>query len=388
MSVTGSKFRLGILGGGQLGRMLAESAKKLGFDVSIFTEVEATPAEKAGFHVSNDLRGLVESSDKVIFENEFFDFSLLKDFPEEKFFPSLHAIELLSFKLKQKSSLKHLGIETAQHLVYSKKEDLEAWVKETLQALNNEAVFKWSKFGYDGKGSFIFSKESSLADLISFCKKPIEKGVRIFAEEKIEFVEELAMLGCLTPKGQWSYFPLVTTEQSEGICREVLGPARRLDIEEVFEEQAQRNMRRFAEENKLYGSFAFEFFRTSDDRLLVNEVAPRVHNSAHYTQVASNISQFDFHVMACADMKLPEIEISNFFGMRNLIGQGKSFDSSVVSSAQDSLGKSFQFYWYDKQECRPGRKMGHINFLSESYTDLMAYAEKCRLLESQIFKTS
>lgn len=386
MSVTGSKFRLGILGAGQLGRMLAESAKKLGFDVSIFTDLEGSPAGKAGFHVSSDLQGLVESSDKVIFENEFFDFSLLKDFPEEKFFPSLKTIELLSFKLKQKSSLQHLGIDAANHVVYSKKQNLEDWVEKTLQTFNHEAVFKWSKFGYDGKGSFIFSKESSQDDLISFCKKPIEKEVRIFAEEKIEFVEELAMLGCLTHKGQWSYFPLVTTEQSAGICREVLGPAKRLDIEEVFEEQAQRNMRLFAEENKLYGSFAFEFFRTADDRLLVNEVAPRVHNSAHYTQLASNVSQFDFHVMASAGMQLPEIETTNFFGMRNLIGQGKNFDFSIVSSAQDSLGKSFQFYWYDKPECRPGRKMGHINFLSESYTDLMAHAEKCRILESKLFK--
>lgn len=359
--------KLGILGGGQLARMLAESARELGAPPVIFCGSAQEPAAQAGFEFESDSEAFTASIDLGVFENEFIDANFWRQ-KNLSTCPKLEVIELLSNKLEQKKLLDHLRIPTATYEVFDPSSlSIQSWIERCFERLPNGPVFKWAKFGYDGNGTFISKPDSSRSDIEGFCHKGLSTGVSIYAEQKIEFEKELAMLCVRGEDSSFVNYPLVISHQDDGICKQVRGPAVNFGVSLSFQEASKKHMRSFAEHLDLQGAFAFEYF-LRDDKILVNEIAPRVHNTAHYSQHASSVSQFENHIRACLGMKLLEPKSSKYFGMLNLLGPSVE-SKDIKLPIGFSIPQDLHLYWYEKSEVRPRRKMGHINYFSDEASE-------------------
>lgn len=378
-ALTGTQ--VGILGGGQLARMLAEAALRLGLTPIVYAENAAEPASQlspqAVFGKLDDENALrrfflhlrrTSAQPIVAFENEFVDVAKLAKAAQGlgvAFHPSLAAIEKLQDKLSQKESLRSLGVATAPW-VELKGQDVEGWLEESSKELGGQSVLKWAKYGYDGKGTH-FDKGDRAAAL-EFCRKARS---RVFAEKAIRFKRELAVVAVRSVTGEFAAYPLVVTEQPEGTCLRVTGPASSLGVPHELEAKAWAHAKRFSEANAITGAFAIEFFEAESGDLLVNEIAPRVHNSGHYTQNASSTSQFENHWRALLGLELGSTSTAPAFAMMNLLGpKGVSLEAKKAGLPRP--GRFVSAHWYGKSEIRPGRKLGHLNACAQSIDGLPA----------------
>lgn len=369
-----SDLRLGILGGGQLARMLAEAAEACDISVRVYVESSRDPAAqvvdqfiKGSLTNEAELRRFFETVDVVTFENEFVDCDLLQrisDGLDLRFIPSLDSIRCLQDKLHQKKLLKKLGILSSEYL------EVDASVEDCMNALKHfggDAVLKWARLGYDGKGTFFLSANSDLKQLELFLEEARKKYVDLFAERKINFVRELAIQSAHSTSGDLVHYPLVISQQDRGVCRTVTGPAVKLGVSKSLETEAKAAMTAIAKALPIYGVFAAEFFEGVDGRLYVNELAPRVHNSGHYSLVGAVSSQFENHIRAVMGEDLGSVEASPFFAMVNLLGPFEL--KGKIAAVAPKTPSGFSLYWYGKSEVRRGRKMGHLAAKFQSETD-------------------
>lgn len=416
--------QIGILGAGQLARMILDAAKKLDVVVEVLAKSKDESAlfNHGNFQIGNvrnqkNLSDFLINKKIVIFENEFVDTELLRlsaKSSQNLFSPSLKSIEIAQDKLVQKKLYSSLGIPTSRFEILRNQEQnlfsnetkifLTGFLRERLLSLwsgwPNGVVLKWSRMGYDGKGTLLLSKEwlselnekqntneQSLNRVMNFVSRGEEKGAQIYAEELIPFELEVAMVGARDLEGNFHHYPLVQSFQENGVCKKVSSLNSSLnklsssnsDTSQnlALSQSAARILKTVGEGVGLIGAYALEFFVTCDkngnQELLVNELAPRVHNSGHFTQLASSIDQFELHLRAVLGLSIPKIETTTYFGMLNLLGP-RSCDfkrpnlSFVELSAlleEFSLSNDFSVYWYDKS-LSAGRKLGHINMLAES----------------------
>ncbi len=370
---------IGVLGGGQLARMLVESAARLGLPTRVLAGSPDDPAAlvspSAVLGTLSDpvaVRRFLLSVDVVTFENEFVDTKLLAGVAAEvretnghvvRFAPGLAAIETMQDKLRQKKLLEDLGIPTAPYLAFEgDRKGLPDWVSRANAEFDGHAVFKWARLGYDGKGTLIGPKPEK--EILAFCEAALAKGVPVYAEKRIDFSRELAIVSCRS-RAESKPYPLVVSEQRSGICRNVYGPATAFGVAPELEKRAQEHAARIADRLELVGVHAIEFFLAGEkgagEKLWVNELAPRVHNSGHYSQDACACSQFENHMRAVAGAALGEVAPAPRFAMRNLIAPGDDpkWASPPVARAAGRL------HWYGKTQARAGRKMGHLNFRAE-----------------------
>lgn len=377
--MTGKK--LGILGSGQLSWMLAQSALRKSFNVSIWSPGRSGPACELPVFIYEEISEFVKNSDRIIFESEFLNTKELKSFETpEKFIPQVEAIESLQDKLKQKYLFEELQIPTARFWVWDhEQETFEAWTEILFsQAMNRELVFKWSRMGYDGKGNFFWKPRSDFQSLKSFANKALRSGARVYAEESIDFQLELAMSICRTKESR-ADFPLVISKQEHGVCLEVQGPALSMGLAADLEEKAKESLIRIAEKLNFEGCLAGEFFLTRNSQILLNELAPRVHNSAHYTLDAFHQSQFDLQIDAAFGLSLPTPKLYSdikYFGMRNLLSPFENGDLQEEARIEDLPIDRSRLYWYGKSKFSHLRKMGHINYVAASLDELVLTAAK------------
>lgn len=219
-----SDLRIGILGGGQLARMLAEAAEKLEVNVRVYVESSRDPAArvvdefvKGSLNDQNELRRFFQTVDLVIFENEFVNCNLLERAAaglELRFIPNLEAIRCLQNKLNQKTLLNRLQILTADHFeILSEGSEL----KNAISKWKGEAVIKWAQLGYDGKGTFFLSEKTKPADIEIFLNEAKKKNILAFAEEKIKFKRELAIQSAHSANGDLVHYPLVISEDRKSV---------------------------------------------------------------------------------------------------------------------------------------------------------------------------
>jgi 5-(carboxyamino)imidazole ribonucleotide synthase len=367
---------VGILGGGQLGCMLADAALALGLEPRLFAEAGSPaaalyPGRTTIGSVSDAqaLRGFFAQVRIIAFENEFLDCSLLEHAAKGlslRFGPGLNAIRELQDKLRQKEILTRLGLPTAEYLALQPAGDAQAFVREAFERLQGEAVFKWSRLGYDGKGVLLASSsEAGRREALEFCERSLSRDIAVYAERKIAFRRELAVVACRSIRGKFAAYPLVISEQERGICKRVFGPARALGVSTELETEAQECARRLAEAMGLEGAFALELFETPEGKLSINEIAPRVHNTGHYSQDACPSSQFENHWRALLGLELGDTRVRDAcFGMLNLLGPEEIALS--VPQRRDHLPfpeapAPLVLHWYAKGEVRPRRKVGHLN---------------------------
>jgi len=372
---------VGILGGGQLARMMAQSAVTLGLHCRVFTNDLHPPAELAGVSVSRGsfkdsiaVRAFLSSVRLVTFENEFLDCQFLREAAKDlavRFVPDLKVIELIQDKLQQKIFLKKNLITTAEFEAYEGKtqDALMPWVA-SVQKRFGQVVFKWARQGYDGKGVLITDERTPTERISAFCKQALESGNQIYAEKKIFFRRELAVVASFSTQNEFMAYPLVISEQKEGVCYRVYGPARSLGVQPWLEAAAHEAASKIAVTLQLHGTFAIEFFEDPNGGLLVNEIAPRVHNTGHYTIDACRTSQFENHWRAVLGMRLAPPEPAPVFAMLNLLGPDSveiEADSGLAPQEEETFLK---VHWYGKKEIRPRRKLGHINAISDNVADL------------------
>lgn len=369
-----TQIRVGVLGAGQLSLMLCEAAKRLQLKPVVFASSQDEPAIVAGFEavvgsLENEtaLKDFFSRVDVVTYENDFLPYPLLDKFQKTgtKFSPELSILKDVRDKIRQKELFKSLKISSPDFRAYLEKEKLEDWVKAQFEYFKNEVVFKWARGGYDGKGVHL---ARDVDHAVAFCEEALKKKFGIFAERKVSFKRELALVSVFNGKDFNSY-PLVVSEQQNGICKRVTGPAVSLGVSESLEKQARLHSENLARGLNLTGAFAIEFFEDTDGTLWANELAPRVHNSGHFSMDASETSQFENHWHGVLGKALGSTKSDAVFCMVNLLGC-KEPALGAISKSKPTLPAHIHLHWYGKKDLRPGRKLGHLNGLSRVAADM------------------
>ncbi len=364
---------IGILGGGQLARMSAYQAYKLGFDVAILEKHKDSPAgqltknEFVGW--VNDkqiIKKFVKGCDIITLENEFIDYEKLEYIEDlgKKVLPSSKTISLIQDKLTQKKTLKKHGIPVPQFAPIHEKDNYE----KTSSMLGVKFLLKSRKMGYDGYGNATVKNEKTLLEGMEKLKS---RNADLMAEKFIDFEMELAVMVARTKK-ETKVYPVVQTIQRNHICHTVIAPA---PIEKKLARLAAEISIASVEAVNGYGIFGVELFVSKRGEVLINEMAPRPHNSGHYTIEACVTSQFENHVRAVMGLTLGSTYmVKPYAVMINLLGKRKGW--GVVDDYNAALqDENIHLHLYGKEKSRIGRKMGHITITGENLKAILKKAE-------------
>jgi 5-(carboxyamino)imidazole ribonucleotide synthase len=361
---SGVYLKVGILGGGQLARMLAMDGFRLGLDVHVFAAninesgAQVCPHSQIGKvdDVGNVTSFLLDLPFATI-ESEFLDTKVLEaSIGSTKLHPVPKILEILQDRLTQKELLEKHNIATAPFQAWNKEVPAENLFKK----FDDGFVLKKRRFGYDGYGTFVFRKTEPAPQVR-------HDPVGYIAEELIPFKRELAFSIARNENGDFAVFPLVETKQEDSRCVWVKGPVKHQEFDSIV-----TKFKQLLKKIEYCGILAVELFDHKGE-LLVNELAPRVHNSAHYSINALSMSQFEAHWRAVLNWPLKDPEpLERGFAMVNLLGEDPRALIDLSSEAKGWL------HWYGKQENRPGRKMGHLNTVGATADDALATALKWR----------
>jgi 5-(carboxyamino)imidazole ribonucleotide synthase len=351
--------RVGIIGGGQLAWMMAPGAERLGLELVVQTPSPQDPAVAIAADTILALVAdgaataqLAQRCDVISFENEFIDLAALQTLPPATFRPSLQAIAPLLDKGHQREFLAQAGLPNPPLAFLEAKTD---WA--SAQVLANQVgwplVMKTCRLGYDGKGTFILQ---TWAD----CAATWERlgRVPVVLEAFIPFEKELAIMVARSAEGRVVTYPTVETQQIDQVCRRVIAPA---DISTAVADQAAALATTLVTALDYVGVLGIELFLALGDRLLVNEVAPRTHNSGHYTLDACETSQFEQQLRAVSDRPLGSTAMTcDRAVMVNLLGFETADHGYQEARSRLAAIPNAHVYWYGKAAARPGRKLGHV----------------------------
>lgn len=391
------KKSLGILGGGQLARMIAEAALREGFQPVVLAESRDEPAaiEEALWVPGrlcdrHAIAALARQVDVLTIENEFVDVGVLREVleaqPGVRLLPDLDSIATAQDKLAQKQLFFRLGL-ASPDFESVEVEHIDEELPRLWRRFPEGFVLKFSRYGYDGRGNLVIlpdrgPRESEIAH---FCREAQRAGSAIYAEQHVDFKAELAIVATRAADGSMAIFPVVESRQERGICREVAGPTVRLGTAPEIAQQASRAIERIAEHLGFCGTLAVEFFLTNEGQLLINEMAPRVHNSGHYTLYGGEASQFDLHVQAIMGRSLARPDISALVAMRNILGPRGTISGLPCPPPTLPLPAGIELHWYGKRTVSAGRKMGHLTGRATSEESLQRSLEQMELYEDRFW---
>lgn len=349
---------IGILGGGQLAKMSLLEAVRMGFDVAIFEGFHNSPAGRlTHFQFSGEISNrdvldkFIAISDVITLENEFIDESHLNYIERKgkKVFPSSHTIKLIQDKFVQKSTLQKAGIPVAPFTEIAQSDTFLS----VAERLGPKFVLKSKKMGYDGYGNHLVESDSDYKEGL---EKLLNRKSELYAEKFIPFVKELAIMVAVNTISNVTY-PVVETEQENHICKIVTAPAK---IDERIAVKATELAISAIKAVNGIGIFGIEFFLTAEGEILVNEMAPRPHNSGHYTIESCVTSQFENHIRAVLNLPLGSTKMkSDYAVMVNTLGKTKG-TGNITNYEEILEDPDIKIHLYGKEECKPGRKMGHI----------------------------
>ena len=352
-----AKFkRVGVVGGGQLAAMMGDAARALGIELVVQTPHATDPAVcvaagavLAAIDDINATAELAARSDVITFENEFVDLDGLRTLERQGvlFQPSLSSLDPLLDKYVQRCYLKDLGLPTPRFWAWDCSADLP---------IDFPFVVKVRRHGYDGQGTFIVKDRESFESI-----RAKLAGQSLLVEEFVPFDRELAVIAARSANGEMAIYPIVETQQENQVCRLVIAPA---DISLDVKSEAEAIVRTLLNSLEAVGVFGIELFLTSDNKLLVNEIAPRTHNSGHFTIDACKTSQFEQHLRAVCQLPLGNCDLNSAGAvMVNLLGY-ESAESDYLEKRKQLAQISGAFvHWYGKKVSRPGRKLGHVTVL-------------------------
>lgn len=371
-------YRVGVIGAGQLARMMQQPAIELGITLSVFAEAEgssaALSATKVGDYTDFDqLLEFAKSVDVITFDHEHVPVGLLLKLTALGHFvhPGPAALIHAQNKLVMRRRLAELGLPQPAWSAATTAQEVQEFIAEH----GPKIIVKTPIGGYDGKGVRVVENVDQIADWLGSIK---DFGGELLLEQKVSFTRELAQLVARRPSGQIESWPVVETRQVDGVCSVVVAPA--AGINPVV---AQELAHQIANGLQVTGVMAVELFETADGKLLVNELAMRPHNSGHFSISASVTSQFEQHLRAVLDLPLGNTEMTSQFAvMVNLLGVDEKND--FVSHYPKAMERfpSVKFHSYQKSP-RKGRKMGHLTVQGDDLNELLRQGLAAReLLEN------
>ena len=365
---------VGVIGAGQLARMMQPAAIALGIGIKVFAESEGSSAHQAVTKVGdiNNFEQLLEFSktvDVITFDHEHVPTAILQQLEAAGVLvrPGSNALKHAQNKLTMRRKLAELGL--PQPIWQAAKTASD--ISEFLQNNGPKIVVKTPIGGYDGKGVRVVSSIDQVADWLENID---QFGGELLLEEKVDFVGELAQLSARTPSGQFKAWPLVETVQESGVCAEVIAPAQEVSLHPKALEIAKQ----ISEGLGVVGVMAVELFRSRAGEILVNELAMRPHNSGHFSIDASITSQFEQHLRAVLDLPLGESAgTSKYSVMINLLGVDSENDFVTHYPMAMKQFPNVKFHAYEKAP-RLGRKMGHLTLQGNDLDQLLLDGRACR----------
>ncbi|SCS50601.1 phosphoribosylaminoimidazole carboxylase ATPase subunit [Staphylococcus caeli] len=359
MSFNKLKFgsTIGIIGGGQLGKMMAQSAQSMGYKVIVLDPDEACPCQYVAhefIHANYDdqaaLNQLASLSDVITYEFENISASQLEYLVSHYNVPQgYQAIQILQDRLSEKQILKESNCNIAPFVQLTNTEDLN----DAISSIGYPFIVKTRFGGYDGKGQVLVEKAADLKDAKALIE--VEECV---AEQYLKLNKEVSLTVTIGANNQITYFPLQENEHRQQVLFKTVVPAR---TDESIEHSARNEVQKLINNVHFVGTFTVEFFIDKSNALYVNEIAPRPHNSGHYSIEACDYSQFDTHILAITGQQLPqEIELLKPAIMMNLLGK----DLDLLEN-QFSENPEWHVHIYGKEMRKANRKMGHLTVLTE-----------------------
>ncbi|MEJ7174145.1 5-(carboxyamino)imidazole ribonucleotide synthase [Staphylococcus caprae] len=365
MSFNKLKFgsTIGIIGGGQLGKMMAQSAQKMGYKVIVLDPNEDSPCRYVAhqfIHAEYDdeqaLNELGEKTDVITYEFENISSKQLKQLTEHYNVPQgFQAIQLLQDRLTEKQTLLEAGAQIVPFLQIKNSQDLT----QAIETLGYPFIVKTRFGGYDGKGQILVKQESDIQEAVSLIENQ-----ECVAEQYLDIDKEVSLTVTIGNEQQTTYFPLQENEHRNQILFKTIVPART-----DKEKEARKEIDKITNVIHFVGTFTVEFFIDKNNNLYVNEIAPRPHNSGHYSIEACDFSQFDTHILAVTGQKLPQqIEVLKPAVMMNLLGRDLDLLENEFGNHPE-----WHVHIYGKSQRKPDRKMGHMTLLTDDVNQTEQY---------------
>ena len=371
---------LGIIGGGQLGMMLTEAAKNMTTDISeiiVLDPTENCPASKIGatqivadFKNASAIKELANKCDIITYEIESGDSKILKNLENEcEINPSPETLEIIQDKLTQKKFLSENNIPVAEFREISSKNELESKINE----FGLPVLLKTRTGAYDGRGNFKIDTLDQVSEALE-----IFDGQSLMVEKFVNFKMEVSVIASRSTSGEIKTYPLVENIHKNNILEMTIAPAR---INEIISKNAEEIAHKTMEVLHGAGVFGIEMFVTNDDEILINEIAPRVHNSGHHTLQSSKTSQFEQHLRAILGLKLGSTELVYPTIMYNILGP-KDFIGKFKNPTTDLQNVFLKMY--GKLESKPQRKIGHVNVVDKDNLGIEKLLEQVAIISESI----
>ncbi|MGP4040872.1 5-(carboxyamino)imidazole ribonucleotide synthase [Gracilibacillus sp. D59] len=363
---------IGIIGGGQLGRMMTTVAKHMGYRVVVLDPTPDCPTAQvadqqivAAYDDLAAVKQLAKKSDVVTYEFENVDLTAAQILEEAGILPQgANSLKVTQDRELEKKAMVDSNQPVADFAIVTTTEELQAAAKK----IGYPSVVKTCRGGYDGKGQVKLTSEADIESAIEM----LEQTNRLIVEKWVAFDKEISIVFTRTQTGDITYFPVAENIHRDHILHATIAPAR---VSEQIAQKARQAAKAIAETIGVVGTFAIEMFVCGED-ILINELAPRPHNSGHYTIEACDVSQFEQHIRAICGLPLIQIQSHGGAVMVNLLGK----DVDPFFSQLDDNSNA-HIHMYGKAENKPLRKMGHVTFIGDN--PLIIYNE---LVEKKIIE--
>ena len=363
---------IGILGGGQLGRMLTLEAKRMGYRVVTLEPLPNSPcgqvADEQIVAAYDDPRAIGElgaRSDVVTYEFENIPLESVRSLEADHrhVLPSGEVLRVTQDRILEKTFLRDAGCEVAAFAAVKDGAQLEA----AIAAIGFPAVIKTARGGYDGKGQWLVHDESEAREALAAAR-----GAALIYERFVPFDLEVSVISARGADGDIVHFPVTENRHDRGVLATTIVPAR---ISERLAARAKASAATIGERLGIVGAYCIEYFVSGDD-LYVNEIAPRVHNSGHYSLDATQMSQYELHVRAICNLPLVEPKLFEAAVMANILGSG---EGDYLDGVADLLtDPDVKLHMYGKRHAALRRKMGHFTVLAATPEEALAKAEAGR----------
>ncbi len=369
--------KIGIIGGGQLGKMMIQEAKKMGFYIMVLDPTENCPAHTlvdehivAEFNDKKAIRFLAENTDVVTYEFEHIDADILQTLETEgkKIYPTAKSLKVIQNNYTQKKLLLEHHLPTPAFCkVLSEKDIIKAG-----EDYGFPFMLKACTGGYDGKGNFVVETKESITQAY----QALGSGtLELMAEKFFPFIMEISVLACRGINGEIQVYPVAENLHKDNILDETKVPA---NISQQTTQNAMDLAKKVMEVFEGVGMFCVEMFVDKQGNVSVNEVAPRPHNSGHYTIEACVTSQFEQHIRAITGLPLGSPALLKPVVMRNLLGEEQSGKSCILGAEQALCIPGAFLHIYGKEESKPKRKMGHITVIADSVEEAAQKAQQAK----------
>lgn len=378
---------IGVLGGGQLGRMMALAGAHMGYR---FVTLDPTPDAPCGQVSAAQIvaayddraaaRELARSADVITYEFENVDSGVARMLEQESYVPQgSRLLHTTQHRLREKRAVEEAGVRVAPYRQVGSEKDL----LDAVDLLGTPCVLKTATGGYDGKGQRVLHSEDEAEAAFAELSGP---GVDLVLEKFIDFEKELSVIAARTPDGEAAAFPAAENVHVDNILHLSIVPAR---VPQEVQEKATEMALSVAESLGVAGLVAVEMFWAGGDELYVNELAPRPHNSGHYTIEACVTSQFEQHVRAICNLPLGPTTLLTPAVMVNVLGEHLEPLIRLIEKGgmRSRGGVTPKVHVYGKAESRPKRKMGHVTLVADDVDDALAWIEEAGIWEGQVAKT-